>query len=445
MGRGQGTPARGAHGDGRGRQCHPGPGRPGPQGGPAATEPHVPAGGRQPGARIRQLRHRTAEEDVRRQDDVRRRAARLHHARHEAAADRPAGDQRHPGERGLASRAAGLAGGDRSEVGRDRGDGRLGEPQRRRRPVQPRGMAAPQPRFVDEDLHLHGGHRERPVRDDDTGRGRALLVQRQNYDGRYHGTCQLQQCMGNSLNIPAVKVEVGIGVPLVVQTARDMGAPPWQQQKDGSFTNNDDPRSFGPSLTLGGYGETPLQMATAASVLAAQGVLHKPFAIARVERGGSTVYQHAEDAHQVVDPKVAFIVATMMVKDENRAIIFGRNSQLTIPGWQVAAKTGTSDSFADAWSVGFTPKIAVAVWMGSRCPRGTRSSPRRCRSSAPSRGTHPRRASSPLTTTTTCRARSPPSRRPPTPRRSRPRAAGKRSISRATFDRLWEPRCGTKS
>jgi len=195
--------------------------------------------------------------------------------------------------------------------------------------------------------------------------GSQTVYKPQNYDGRYHGTCQLQQCMGNSLNIPAVKVEVGIGVPLVVQTARDMGAPPWQQQKDGSFTNNDDPRSFGPSLTLGGYGETPLQMATAASVLAAQGVLHKPFAIARVERGGSTVYQHAEDAHQVVDPKVAFIVATMMAKDENRAIIFGRNSQLTIPGWQVAAKTGTSDSFADAWSVGFTPKIAVAVWMGN--------------------------------------------------------------------------------
>src|SRR6266571_6491808 len=49
-----------------------------------------------------------------------------------------------------------------------------------------------------------------------------------NYDGRYHGTCQLQACMGNSLNIPAVKVELGIGVPSVVQMARTMGAPPYQ-------------------------------------------------------------------------------------------------------------------------------------------------------------------------------------------------------------------------
>jgi len=195
--------------------------------------------------------------------------------------------------------------------------------------------------------------------------GSQTVYKPQNYDGTYHGTCQVQQCMGNSLNIPAVKVEIGVGVPDVVQTAREMGAPPWQQQKDGSFTNNDDPNSFGPSLTLGGYGETPLQMATAASVLAAQGVLHQPFAIARVQRGGETVYQHADSARQVVDPKVAFIMATMMSKDENRAMIFGRNSQLTIPGWQVAVKTGTSDSFADAWTVGFTPKIAVAVWMGN--------------------------------------------------------------------------------
>jgi membrane peptidoglycan carboxypeptidase len=195
--------------------------------------------------------------------------------------------------------------------------------------------------------------------------GSQTAYQPQNYDGQYHGTCQVQACMGNSLNIPAVKVELGIGVPQVVDMARTMGAPPWQQHPDGSFTNNDDPSSFGPSLTLGGYGETPLQMATGASVLAAQGVLHEPFAISHVNSGGSTVYRHTDKAHQAVDPKVAFIMSEMMSRDENRALIFGRNSQLTIPGWQVAVKTGTSDSFADAWTVGFTPKIAVAVWMGN--------------------------------------------------------------------------------
>ena len=186
-----------------------------------------------------------------------------------------------------------------------------------------------------------------------------------NYDGGFHGTCQVQQCIGNSLNVPAVKVELGVGVPSVVDMARTMGAPPWQQQPDGSFTNDNPDNSFGPSLTLGGYGETPLQMATGASVLAAQGVLHQPFAIARVDQGGKTIFKHVDDSKQVLDPRVAFIMATMLAKDANRQMIFGADSNLVIPGWTVAAKTGTSDSFADAWSLGFTPQIAVAVWMGN--------------------------------------------------------------------------------
>jgi penicillin-binding protein 1A len=186
-----------------------------------------------------------------------------------------------------------------------------------------------------------------------------------NYDGTYHGTCQVQVCIGNSFNIPAVKVELGVGVPKVVDMARAMGAGPWQQHNGATFTNDDGNHDFGPSLTLGGYGETPLQMATGASVLAAQGVLHQPYAITKVDQADRTLFEHHDSSKQVVDPKVAFIMSTMLSRDANRAEVFGRNSLLTIPGWQVAVKTGTSDSFADAWTVGYTPKIAVAVWMGN--------------------------------------------------------------------------------
>src|SRR5439155_19677207 len=99
------------------------------------------------------------------------------------------------------------------------------------------------------------------------------------------GTCEVQACMGNSLNIPAVKVELGVGVANVVQMARTMGAPPYQQHGadvNGNplFTTNDPLNSYGASLTLGGYGETPLQMAIGASVLATQGLLRQPYAIA---------------------------------------------------------------------------------------------------------------------------------------------------------------------
>ena len=111
----------------------------------------------------------------------------------------------------------------------------------------------------------------------------------QNYDGRTHGTCQLQACMGNSLNIPAVKVELGIGVSTVVQMARTMGAPPYQLHGTDAngfpnYTSDDPINTFGPSLTLGGYGETPLQMATGASVLATQGILRQPYSITVVTK-----------------------------------------------------------------------------------------------------------------------------------------------------------------
>jgi len=187
----------------------------------------------------------------------------------------------------------------------------------------------------------------------------------QNYDGHYHGTCQLQACMGNSLNIPAVKVELGVGVQNVVAMARNLGAPPWQLHSDGTETNDDPLNTFGPSLTLGGYGETPLQMATGASVLAAQGVLHQPFAISRIEQFGSVIYAHVVDFKQVLDPRVAFIMAAIMSNDHNHALIFGMGTDLNVRGYHVAVKTGTSDAFADAWTIGFTPRIAVAVWMGN--------------------------------------------------------------------------------
>ena len=191
-----------------------------------------------------------------------------------------------------------------------------------------------------------------------------------NYDGRYHGTLQLQQCMGNSLNIPAVKVELGLGVSSVVSMARLMGAPPYQLHYDASgnplYTTDDALNTYGPSLTLGGYGETPLQMATGASVLAAQGVLRQPYAIEIVTGNGALIYVHKRDpGTQVLDPRVAFIMEQIMSNDSNRAMIFGRNSLLTLPGRHVGVKTGTSDSFADAWTVGYTPHLATAVWTGN--------------------------------------------------------------------------------
>jgi membrane peptidoglycan carboxypeptidase len=200
--------------------------------------------------------------------------------------------------------------------------------------------------------------------------GSTEVYRPRNYDGRYHGTLPVEECMGNSLNIPAVKVELGIGVGAVVEMARLMGAPPYQQHSSAAgpiYTTNDPLNSYGPSLTLGGYGETPLQMATGASVLAAKGILRPPFVIQQVTQDGKKLYTHVANAgaRRVLDPRVAYILQQIMSNDNNRALIFGRGSLLTLAGHRVAVKTGTSDSFADAWTIGFTPHLVAAVWGGN--------------------------------------------------------------------------------
>jgi membrane peptidoglycan carboxypeptidase len=109
-----------------------------------------------------------------------------------------------------------------------------------------------------------------------------------NFDGKFHGTCELQACLGNSLNPPAVQAELGIGTPEVVKMARALGAPPLQLhfESDGTATYrlDDPPETFSPALTLGGYGETALRMTTGMSALAGGGVLHEATAIRDVRR-----------------------------------------------------------------------------------------------------------------------------------------------------------------
>ena len=187
-----------------------------------------------------------------------------------------------------------------------------------------------------------------------------------NFDQRDHGVCQLQICLASSLNVPAVRVEMALGVPTVVEEARRMGAPPYQLHGD-RYTTDDPSSTFGPSLTLGGYGETPLQMAVGASTLADQGVRHDPEAILRVEsaNGAAVFAAGAGGGQRVVDAGTAFIVGQMLSDPVNRDLVFGPSTPLALPGRHAAAKTGTAEDFKDAWTVGYTPSLAAAVWLGN--------------------------------------------------------------------------------
>jgi membrane peptidoglycan carboxypeptidase len=178
-----------------------------------------------------------------------------------------------------------------------------------------------------------------------------------NYDGYYHGWQPLPHALGNSFNIPAVKVEIGTGIDRVVDVARRMGVE----------TLNQPASAYQPSLTLGGYEVPLIDMAAGASTLAAQGTYRHPQGILKiVAHDGTTLYRYDPGkGSPALTPQVSFIVSDMLSNDSNRALEFGRNSDLVIPGHHVAAKTGTTNDFRDNLTVGFTPNLAVAVWVGN--------------------------------------------------------------------------------
>jgi len=184
-----------------------------------------------------------------------------------------------------------------------------------------------------------------------------------NYDHGTHGVQPLRVCLASSLNIPAVKSELSIGVPAVLEFWRNLGLHPW----DPSGDPNGPVYNYGAALTLGGYPITTLQEVTALSVYANMGVYHPAEALLTVtDVHGQVLYQANPDAtkRQAIDPGVAFIIASILSDDNNRALIFGHNSPLHMSDHTSAAKTGTTDNFKDALTIGFTPDIATVIWVG---------------------------------------------------------------------------------
>jgi membrane peptidoglycan carboxypeptidase len=188
-----------------------------------------------------------------------------------------------------------------------------------------------------------------------------------NYDGHTHGVLPLKRAMGNSLNIAAVKVELSIGVPAVLNYMRSLGVNPRYIYPNGKYDAKALAAMYGPSLTLGGYPITLLEHASGIATYADYGVYHTPEAILTVtDSHGQVLYatHPNQRARQAIDPGVAFIMAQIMADDQNRCMIFGCNSALHWSNRTVAAKTGTTDNFKDADTIAFTPDIATALWVG---------------------------------------------------------------------------------
>lgn len=176
-----------------------------------------------------------------------------------------------------------------------------------------------------------------------------------NYDGRSHGRLSMRQALSGSLNVPAVQTLYLAGVQETIDLAHRLGI----------STLNDRGR-YGLALVLGG-GEVKLSDLTAAfSVFATEGIRHPATRILHItDAGGNTVERFTDSPERVLDIQVARKINSILSDNASRSFIFGSNSPLIIPGWTVAAKTGTTQEFRDAWTIGYTPSLTAGVWAGN--------------------------------------------------------------------------------
>lgn len=195
-----------------------------------------------------------------------------------------------------------------------------------------------------------------------------------NYDGKFHGAVSLRTALGNSFNIPAVKMLAMNGVSEFIASASAF-----------TITSFQDPTRYGLSLTLGG-GEVPMvEMAQAYSTFPNMGKPKKlqPF-IKIKDKNGKMLFNLSDPNYiadikkqlkypnalaitgqQVITPETAFLISHILQDNNARSMEFGPSSELVVPNKTVSVKTGTTDDKKDNWTIGYTPNFLTAVWVGN--------------------------------------------------------------------------------
>ncbi len=174
----------------------------------------------------------------------------------------------------------------------------------------------------------------------------------ENYDFRFRGDITVRYALANSLNIPSIKVIEQLGVEEAAATAQRMG-----------IDDVDDPETYGLTLALGTAEVKLLDMTNAYAAFANMGVQHQPTTILSIEdKFGSETFKTTPDATRVQSAAASYMISSILSDEQARAATFG--TRLNIFGRDVAVKTGSTNENKDAWTIGYTPSLAVGVWVG---------------------------------------------------------------------------------
>jgi membrane peptidoglycan carboxypeptidase len=178
-----------------------------------------------------------------------------------------------------------------------------------------------------------------------------------NYGNHYFGLQTIRNSLANSLNIPAVKVLKLNGLESFIASASAMG-----------ITTFKDPSNYGLSLTLGGGEVMMTDMTVAYGTLANMGTKQELNSILKViDRDGKTLEEYkSQPGTRVLSRETSYIIQQILSDDGARGMVFGRGSMLNIKGHpEVAVKTGTTNDLRDNWTIGYTPNLVVATWVGN--------------------------------------------------------------------------------
>jgi penicillin-binding protein 1B len=187
----------------------------------------------------------------------------------------------------------------------------------------------------------------------------AGLWEPSNYDGKFHGEVTIREALERSLNVPFARLGMEVGPERIAATGRKLGLESRLKPV--------------PSLALGASEVTPLEMARAFGVLAAGGYrsdLHTTLGVLDAE--GEVLSRYEIAGKQVYTPAETYLVTSAL----RGAVERGTGRSLRTWGFRgpVAAKSGTTNDFRDAWFIGYTPSLAVAVWVGYDDGRSTKLS-----------------------------------------------------------------------
>lgn len=180
-----------------------------------------------------------------------------------------------------------------------------------------------------------------------------------NADKKFHGEVTTRTALDWSLNIPSVKIMQKLGISTAVEQANSMG-----------LSSIDEKNDYGLSLALGSAEVTPLQMTNAYAAFANGGVQYNTTIIRAINtKYSEEVFKAKESSKRVLSSQGSFLISDILADNAARAGIFGSSLNVydakTRAVKTVAVKTGTTNDSRDAWTMGYTPQLAMGIWVGN--------------------------------------------------------------------------------